>query len=98
MKGFEDLELRLAVRVSAPDADLRSRVIGALERERRAERRAWVGAATACWLVAIASAWATSPTSSAPRDSLAAELARGPDLTRVPRLARPIGPDGKVLP
>jgi hypothetical protein len=95
---FDDLELRLAARASAPDADLRGRVIGALERERRAEWSAWFGAAAACWLVAIASAWATSSTSSETRGSLAAELERGPDLTRVPRLARPIAPDGTVLP
>lgn len=100
MSEFDDLERRLAARVTAPDPALRARVLGALERERRGRRRTWLAAAAACWLV-VGAAWWSDP-GAARREaaplSVSDMLARGPDLSLVPRLARPIGPTGEVGP
>lgn len=98
MNDFDDLERRLAARVRAPDPALRARVLGALERERRGERRVWFAAAAACWLVVGAAWWSDglSPRTEAASPSVADVLARGPDLALVPRLALPLSPDGSV--
>jgi hypothetical protein len=97
---LDDLERRLIARVRAPDATLRGRVLDAPERERRAQGRAWFAAAAAAWLVAGAGWWgAREPAHGATeRRSISAELALGPNLAHVPRLARPIGPNGWVSP
>ncbi len=101
MSEFDLLERALCERAhAAPDMELRARVLDALERERRGERRAGFAAAAACWLVAGLCVWAadTPAPDAGTRGSLAAEFARGPDLAHVPRLARPLGPDGRPLP
>ena len=98
MNEFDDLERRLAARVSAPDPALRARVLDALEREQRGGRRAWWAAAAACWLVVGAAWWSegSAPHPGAASLSVTDVLARGPDLAHVPRLALPLSPDGSV--
>lgn len=101
MSELDLLERALRERAhSTPDAGLRARVLDALERERRGERHAGFAAAAACWLVAGLCGWAadTPAPEAGTRGSVAAEFARGPDLAHVPRLARPLGPDGRPLP
>lgn len=100
MNGLENLERHLAARArEAPGGALRARVLEALERERRSQQRTWASLAAAAWIVALGAAWGAGPgQGDVSTHSVLEVFARGPDLSLVPRLARPIGPTGEFAP
>lgn len=95
MSEFDDLERRLAARVTAPDPALRGRVLGALEREARGSALV-LGLRAAAALVVIGALVGSSARPEGGLSAFRAALEGGVDLRLVEPLAAPMGGGGEA--